>query len=40
MTGLAAIYRAQFSTSVTGMLQYRGALVIWLLDLWISCWSR
>lgn len=33
MTGLAAIYRAQFKTSVAGMLQYRGALVIWLLEL-------
>lgn len=33
MTGLLSLYRAQFKTTIAGMLQYRGALVIWLLDL-------
>lgn len=31
MKGLAAIYRQTFRTSISVMLQYRGALVIWLI---------
>ncbi len=30
---LLGVYRAQFKTTIAGMLQYRGALVIWLLEL-------
>ncbi len=33
MTDLLALYRAQFKTTIAGQLQYRGALVIWLLGL-------
>src|SRR3712207_3333798 len=33
MMGLVGVYRAQFKTAIAGMLQYRGAVVIWLLEL-------
>ena len=33
MNDLLALYRAQFKTTIAGQLQYRGALVIWLLGL-------
>ena len=33
MSDLIALYRAQFKTTIAEQLQYRGALVIWLLGL-------
>ncbi|MCJ7678555.1 MAG: ABC-2 family transporter protein [Anaerolineales bacterium] len=32
MTGLAGVYRQQMKTSIAAMLQYRAALVIWLIS--------
>ena len=36
MKGLAALYGAQFKTTIAGQLQYRMALVIWMLGLVLS----
>lgn len=36
MRGLAALYGAQFKTTIAGQLQYRMALVIWMLGLVLS----
>jgi ABC-2 type transport system permease protein len=45
MNDLIALYRAQFRTTIASQLQYRGALVIWLLGLlvqpviYLAVWS-
>jgi ABC-2 type transport system permease protein len=36
VSGLLALYRAQFQTTIAGQLQYRMALVIWMLGLVLS----
>lgn len=42
---LVGLYRAQFKTTIAGQLQYRGALVIWMLGLvlapviYLAVWS-
>src|SRR5688500_6724756 len=45
MTDLVVLYRAQFKTTIASQLQYRGALVIWIIGLilqpviYLSVWS-
>jgi ABC-2 type transport system permease protein len=45
MTDLLVLYRAQFKTTIASQLQYRGALVIWIIGLilqpviYLSVWS-
>ncbi|MBA2596231.1 MAG: ABC-2 family transporter protein, partial [Chloroflexia bacterium] len=45
MTDLIVLYRAQLKTTIASQLQYRGALVIWIIGLilqpviYLSVWS-
>ena len=45
MIDLLVLYRAQFKTTIASQLQYRGALVIWIIGLtlqpviYLSVWS-